>query len=134
MSSKNTVLMVLNRNHTLATTMGHILGFKKGEPTAVPRFLYQEALSIGAEPLEKADAPSLDERPAGAAPMDLAARAEAIDAAVAKIVGMNQRKDFTAAGSPSVKAVERELGYDVDGREVAAAWQRAADAKAAEQG
>lgn len=132
--ASNSVLMVLNRNHTLATTMGHILGFKKGEPIAVPRFLYKEALAIGAEALEKADAPSMENAPPGQPPTDPAERADAIDAAVAKIVEMNQRKDFTAAGAPAVKAVERELGYDVDGREVAAAWQRLADAKAAEQG
>lgn len=126
------VLLVLNRDHVLATTRGHVIAFRKGEPTNVPRVLVSEALAIGAQPADGSE-PEVpgDDKKAPKAPNDPAERGPLILAAIEKIVASNERKDFTAAGSPTVKSVERELGFDVDAREITAAWQERHDKLAA---
>lgn len=124
--------LTLNRDYVLATTKGHVIAFKKGEPTHVPASCYQDALAIGAQPADGSDPNVLEDREEGKAPTDPAERSPLILAAIEKIVASNERKDFTAAGSPTVKAVERELGFDVDSREIAAAWQEYHEKKAAQ--
>ena len=127
----NTTL-VLNRDYVLTTTMGHSIQFKKGVPTNVPPSVYQAALGIGAQPPE-GEAPNVPvEVDPTKPPTDAALRNPLILAAIEKIVAGNERKDFTAAGSPTVKAVERILGFDVDGREIAVMWQEFHDKKAAQ--
>lgn len=124
--------LTLNRDYVLTTTKGHVIAFKKGEPTHVPASCYQDALAIGAQPADGSDPNVLEDRKEGKAPADPAERSPLILAAIEKIVASNERKDFTAAGSPTVKAVERELGFDVDSREVATVWQEYHEKKAAQ--
>lgn len=124
--------LVLNRDHVLATTKGHMIAFKKGEPTHVPAAVYQDAIAIGAQPEDGSDPNVLEDKKDSKAPADPAERNPLILAAIEKIVAGNERKDFTAAGSPTVKAVEREVGFDVDAREVATVWQEYHEKKAAQ--
>jgi len=124
--------LVLNRNHTLSTLMGHTVTFKKGEPTFVPPAAYAAAIAIGAMPADGSDPNVIEDKPDSKAPADPAQRGPLILAVIEKLVAKNDRKDFTAAGSPAVKAVERELGFDVDAREVSAAWQEMHEKKAAQ--
>ena len=125
-------LLVLNRNYTLATTKGHIIHFEKGKPVHVPLAVYQEALAIGAQPPEGEDV-YVSEEPARAdnAPSDPAERAQRILDAIEKVVASNDRDDFTAAGSPTVWAISRVVGFKVQSKEVAAAWQQYHELKAA---
>ena len=90
------------------------------------------AIAIGAQPADGSDPNVLEDKKDSKAPADPAERSPLILAAVEKIVAGNERKDFTAAGSPTVKAVERELGFDVDAREIAAVWQEYHEKKAAQ--
>lgn len=122
--------LVLNRDYTLTTTKGHSVSFVKGEPTHVPAAVYADAIAIGAQPADGSDPDVLKDEKKTAAPNDPAERNPLILSAILKIVENNERKDFTAAGSPTVKAVERELGFDVDGREIAHMWQEYHDKKA----
>lgn len=123
--------LVLNRNYVLSTTKGHIISFIKGEPTYVPSAVYADAIAIGAVPEDGSDPNVLtDPTNTSKAPSDPGQRQPLILDAILKLVVTNERKDFTAAGSPAVKAVERELGFDVDAREVAEAWQKYHDGKA----
>jgi hypothetical protein len=124
--------LVLNRNYVLATTKGHTIAFEKGEPTHVPASCYQDAIAIGAQPADGSDPDVLKDEKTDKAPADPAERNPLILAAIEKIVAGNERKDFTAAGSPTVKAVERELGFDVDAREIAGVWQEYHEKKAAQ--
>ena len=125
--------LILNRDYVLATTKGHVIAFKKGEPTHVPASCYQDAIAIGAQPADGSDPNVLEDRKAdNKAPSDPAERSSLILAAIEKIVASNERKDFTAAGSPTVKAIEREVGFDVDAREVATMWQEYHEKKAAQ--
>ncbi len=131
MSKKN--VLVLNRNHVLSTKMGHTVAFEKGKNTFVPPAAYAEAIAIGAMPADGSDPNVLEETATGSkAPADPAQRGPLILTAIEQLVATNERKDFTAAGTPSVKAIERVLGFDVDGREVAAAWQEHNEKKAAQ--
>lgn len=121
--------LVLNRNYTLSTRNGHSITFVKNEPTHVPPAAYADAIAVGAQPEDGSDANLIRDEISSKAPADPSKRIPLILAAIVKLVATNTRKDFTAAGQPAVKAVERELGFDVDGREVAEAWQDYHDSK-----
>lgn len=126
---KKGCMLVLGRNHTLMTTMGHSIAFKKGVPTYVPPALYSQALAIGAlapEGEELIEAP----QEKAAEPTDPGERAALVSATIEKLVAKNRREDFTAAGSPTVGAVSAALGFKVHSREIAAAWQGYFDKKA----
>lgn len=124
--------LVLNRNYTLVTIFGHVIRFTKDEPIAVPPAAYASAVAIGAVPADGTDPDVLDDAPKPREMISPQERGEKILAAIEMLVELNNRNDFTAAGSPSVKAVERELGFDVDRREIAAQWQVFHDKQAGE--
>ena len=124
--------LVLNRNYTLATLYGHRIRFTAGEPISVPPIVYQDALAIGAQPVDGEAVDVLGEGDKDHAPVDPGARRAQITAAIELLVEENARKDFTAAGTPAAKAVEREVGFSVDAREVAEAWKAYHEAKAEE--
>ena len=115
--------LVLNRDYVLTTTKGHVIAFKKGEPTHVPAAVYQDAIAIGAQPADGSDPNVLEDKKDSKAPADPAERNPLILAAIEKIVAGNERKDFTAAGSPTVDAVSKEVGFKVSAREIAGQWQ-----------
>lgn len=123
--------LVLNRDYVLVTAKGHMIAFKKDEPVHVPAAIYQDAIAIGAQPADGSDPDVLKDENTKVHPNDPLERNPLILAAIEKIVTGNERKDFTAAGSPTVKAVEREVGFDVDAREIAAVWQEYHDKQAA---
>lgn len=124
------LLLVLNRNFTLATTKGHVIEFKKGVPTNVPKAVYQEALSIGAQPPDGSEPAVDDDKKKDAAPQDPAERNPLILAAIEALIDRNEREDFTAAGSPTVDAVSKEVGFKVAAKEIAGQWQAYHEKKA----
>lgn len=108
--------MKLNRNYRLASTLGHVLVFKKGEEIEVPDVIVREAIDIGAEFVEKEARDEVFKEPEGPpkTPVVPAERQDAILAAISAIEESNDRDDFTATGNPTMKAVERETGFKVD--------------------
>jgi len=108
--------MKLNRNYRLASTLGHVLVFKKGEEIEVPDIIVREAIDIGAEFIEKEARDEVFKEPEGPpkTPVVPAERQDAILAAISAIEESNDRDDFTATGNPTMKAVERETGFKVD--------------------
>lgn len=111
----------LNRNYTLRTPSG-VLSFIKGEPTFVPKYMERDVVAIGGEIVE-GEAPALLEPEKTLAPSPVGDdRRKQIVTAIELIVERNDSGDFTGSGSPTVKAIERILGFDVDRGEVAAAW------------
>lgn len=108
--------MKLNRNYRLASTLGHVLVFKKGEEIEVPDVIVREAIDIGAEFVEKEARDEVFKEPEGPpkTPVVPAERQDAILAAISAIEASNDRDDFTATGNPTMKAVERETGFKVD--------------------
>lgn len=111
----------LNRNYTLRTVDG-VISFEKGEPTWVPPNMEKHALSIGAEPVEPTDTTVLGDEPEQKPELDDDDRKELILTALKEIEAGNVTSNFTGAGVPTVKAVEKITGFDVDRSEVAELW------------
>lgn len=121
----NENMMVLNRNYTLTTTLGHSIQFRKGEPTHVPPMLYQAAIGIGAVRADGADPDVIKDEPRGnQPPADPLERTEAVRRAIESVVRANERFDFTAAGVPTVTAVSEVAGWKVSAREIAHEWHQ----------
>lgn len=114
---------VLNRNFVLRSMTGHSVNFVKNVPTFVPALIEREARGIGAERVDGANPDMLDPETPEVAPLSHDERAEQIRTAFALLVERNDSKDFTGAGVPSVKAVEKLVDFDVDRNEVVAMWQ-----------
>lgn len=114
---------VLNRNFVLRSMTGHSVNFVKNVPTFVPALIEREARGIGAERVDGANPDMLDPETPEAAPLSHDERAEQIRTAFALLTERNDSKDFTGAGVPSVKAVEKLVDFDVDRNEVVALWQ-----------
>lgn len=128
---------VLARNYTLVTLTGRSIEFRKGVPQHVPPDCIRAAVAIGATPadgkelnldLEGDEASRLPK-----APTEPTMRLEAIDKVIRQLIQRNDRDDFTAAGLPSPKVIERTLGWKVDAREVRAVWQDYCNEQAAIQ-
>ena len=114
---------VLNRNFVLRSMTGHSVNFVKNVPTFVPALIEREARGIGAERVDGANPDMLDPESPEVAPLSHDERAEQIRTAFALLTERNDSKDFTGAGVPSVKAVEKLVDFDVDRTEVVALWQ-----------
>ena len=130
---------VLNRNFVLRSMTGHSVNFVKNVPTFVPALIEREARGIGAERCQcprnkrhqsesvqharRANPDMLDPETPEVAPLSHDERAEQIRTAFALLTERNDSKDFTGAGVPSVKAVEKLVDFDVDRNEVVALWQ-----------
>lgn len=119
----------LNRNHTLSTTKGHSVNFKKGERTWVPSLIMQEAMACGAIPETPVDIlPEESERIV----LTDAARKEKIFAAFEKLLLRSNRGDFSASGQPHPKKLDELLGFEVDTKEREIMWH-AYNAKKADE-
>jgi len=114
---------VLNRNFVLRSMTGHSVNFVKNVPTFVPALIEREARGIGAERVDGANPDMLDPETPEVPPLSHDERAEQIRTAFALLTERNDSKDFTGAGVPSVKAVEKLVDFDVDRNEVVALWQ-----------
>ena len=116
---------VMNRNRVVETTKGHVIGFKKGEPTFVPYACYDEVQAAGAVPEEE-----IPEDPVKVAADPQGGDRDAlIAAAIEEIVLKNAREDFTAGGAPHAKVISHKVGFTVDAHERDDAWTKFNTAK-----
>lgn len=121
---------VSNRKIVVTSTQGAAIGFEKGVPTHVPKFMHAAVLEKGILPcddkgkvLDAEAAPEVaPEVKVLLAPEDAEERNAAIERAVREIFKRNSPADFTAGGTPSEKAVSLSLGWKVDQKEVRAVW------------
>jgi hypothetical protein len=112
---------VFPRDRVVASVYGHVIQFKKGEPTHVPPEMYREVVAVGGVPEEELD---LD-KPKGDGPqepVDPVERKKAIMGAFEALVLRGKREDFTAGGQPHRKALTRELGWQVMDKERDPLW------------
>lgn len=116
------------RDRTLTSKLGHVIDFKKGEPTYVPPEVWDEAIAIGATPEDELPE---EDKTNSTEPNDPVERKAAIQAAFQAIVERGAREDFAASGAPSGKAVNKQLGWTVESRERLEAWNQYVTAKAA---
>lgn len=112
----------LNRTFTLRTTSGHAIGFVKNEPVYVPKMIEREVRAIGGERVDGDNVDMIDEVIEKTPELDGDERIEQIKIAFQLLIERNDSADFTGAGVPSVKAVEKIVGFDVTRGEVAETW------------
>ncbi len=124
-------LFVLHRDYTHRSLLGRSIEFKKGVNTHVPPELVKEAVSIGAVRADGAPVDVLDpEKIAALVPVGTE-REDLICAAFDDLIATNTRADFTGNGMPSLKAMQRTLGFEVDRREIDMLWHARGDKAAA---
>jgi hypothetical protein len=119
--------MVLNRNYRLATTLGHVIVFKKNEPTRVPDILFKSVVEIGGEFVDGDAEDVFKEEQVPAQPVNPLERNEQIRKVVDAIYDKNDREDFTATGNPTLKAVSDLVGFKIDRAELAIAIKARVD-------
>ena len=110
----------LNRDMTFSSTVGISMEMKKGEFHFVPSPLVPQVVAAGGVPETEVEDEA--QAPASTIPTDPDARKKAVYTAFEVIIARNARDDFTAANSPSVDAVKRELGWSMTKRDLAEAW------------
>lgn len=117
----------LNRNHTLNTTTGHTIAFKKNELTHVPPEAVGAAVAIGAVP--ETDAPETIHM--SREPTNPAVKKAMLMAAIGQIVDAGGRDDFSGTGAPHQRAIAAIVGFSIDERERNALWDEYMQGKAA---
>jgi hypothetical protein len=125
------MLMKLHRDYVLSTSLGYSIRFVKDQPVDVPPLVIRDAVAIGAVEVESGSPPNvIEDAPRSNAPADPREREEQIYAAIKTLVARNDTDDFTAANAPKAASLSREVGYNVDRKEIGPLWQRYHDEKA----
>lgn len=114
-------LYTLHRNYLHSSTLG-VVSFVKGEETMVPPILEREIIAIGGRRVEGDSPDVLDAEKAAPIPLSFDERRDKIFTAFKLLVETNESKDFTAAGVPTVSAVNKLTGLDADRAEVVELW------------
>lgn len=109
---------VLNRNYTHRSLLGHSVEFKKGEPVFVPPILEKEVVAIGAQRVDGENPAVVEEVKKAEEVLSDDQRQDELYAAFDLLVERNDSGDFTAQGIPTVKAVEKIVGFNVEKKEV----------------
>lgn len=117
------VEMMSLRTFTLRSTTGHCIRFERQKPTQVPGHLVAECIKNGCAPTSDLDLPAEDEvTNKQVVPPSGMERSDLIGAALENIIRENERDDFTSAGQPNIKRLEKRLGFDVNKQEVIPVW------------
>lgn len=114
--------VVSNRNYTLATTKGHVVFFKKGQPKMCPNIILEDAIAVGILPTDHNDLPSDINDDVLPTEATGSARIQQIRDIIEALMRRNGRGDFTASGIPAKKVVESALGYRIDEMELGKVW------------
>lgn len=112
---------ILNRNYTLLTVDG-VISFAKGEPAWVPPHMERQATAIGAMPVSGDGIDLLEKEVEAVITPTGNDRTDQMYAAFDLLVERNDAKEFTGQGVPTIKAVEKLVGFDVDRSELVEAW------------
>ena len=119
---------VMHRDRVVASTAGHVIGFKKGEPTYVPPEARKDVMQAGGIPEDEDFDPDAEAKAKRAAentePVDPVEREKAVFAVFEKLTLRNERGDFTANGVPNAKVLKAELGWELQGRDRDVLWEQ----------
>ena len=117
-------LFTLHRNYILNTTKGYSINFKKGKPTPVPPRCIEDAVAIGAQPVDPADGDVLGEEEKAQPSMSANEKEAKVFEAFGIMKTRNERGDFTASGLPNNKRLPALLGFELTNRERDTYWQK----------
>lgn len=120
------MLFVSKRERYVASTMGHTIHFKAGEPTYVPPTMHKEIMDLGIDPVDDDYDPDAEKKAADIPmmPADPAEREAAVFQVFDKVVLRGVREEFDASGAPHLKIVTKELGWKMTQRERDALWTK----------
>lgn len=110
---------VLQKDKVVVGVWGHAIEFKKGEPTLVPKEMWEAVQAIGAIPTEELPEEVTEKSDV---PSDPGERKQLIFGAFEKIVLKGERESFTGNGSPHNKIVSQLLGFTVEPKERDKCW------------
>ena len=117
-------LFTLHRNYIMNTTKGHSIRFTKGEPVNVPPICIEDAVAIGAQPVDPTDGDVLGEEEKAQPSMTAEEREAKVFEAFGVMKTRNERGDFTASGLPNNKRLPALLGFELTNRERDSYWQK----------
>ena len=127
-------LFVLHRTHAHASLKGHIINFKKGEPTYVPPECHREVTQIGAVPVDAdGEVDLLTPVKTEQLPLSQEERTEQLVAAFVLLEERNKRKDFTGQCLPSLVALSAIVDFDPSKKKVEDIWRAYREEKGAVQ-
>lgn len=119
--------MICAVDRTIATTLGYVIEFKKGEPVHVPDRLVAQLMEAGVYPVdgEETKVAAITEEPLTAKqlePHDAEERQRRIIAMIKSLFADNKLV-FTAGGKPSPAPLSKALGFPIDAGERDIAWE-----------
>ena len=122
----------LHKTVLMSTTTGHGVNFKKGEAVWVPHVCVQQALSLGAQPvdpevLESVEVPNTP--PPAPVLLTPDQKQKAFFDAFEKLLLRSARGDFTASGLPHIKQLEPLIGFPVSQPERDDYWTKYNESK-----
>lgn len=118
-------LYTLNRTYTHRSLYGHTIGFEKNQPTWVPPGPIEiEVVKLGAEKIDGENPSVIDDDTPPKEELSAEDLELLVREAFKQIVKTNNPKDFTGAGVPAVKAVEKATGEDVDRKFIEELWSK----------
>jgi hypothetical protein len=109
---------ILNRNKVVTSLLGHAIEFKKGEPTHVPKEMWNDVIAVGAVPEHEIEEEVVKQAPV----LTGEERKEMIFAAFTVLVEKNEREAFTGNGSPHIRSLADITGFPVDAKERDTLW------------
>jgi len=113
----------LHRNYVLRTTRGHAIRFVKGEPVNVPPICVEDAIAIGAQPVDPKDGDILGEEEKPQPSLTADERKAKVFEAFSIMKTRGERNDFTASGSPDARKLPALTGFELTSKERDAFWQ-----------
>ena len=116
---------VFSRTHTHRSIHGHTIGFIKGEPTWVPPGPIElEVAGIGAERVDGEQPNLVPSAPTAKVELSAEDLEQLMREAFKELIDKNEAADFTAAGVPTVKAMEKIVGENLTARDIAELWAK----------
>lgn len=122
MSEDNKNMFVMKRAFNVSG-FGYGVEFKKDVPTFVPPLLHTEAMRCGAVALDADSVEHVKAAPIRQAEAQGETRIEAISRAMDTLVKKNERMSFGADGLPTLRAIHRMTGIDLEINERNSIWK-----------
>jgi hypothetical protein len=114
----------LHRNYIMNTTKGHSIRFVKDKPVNVPPICVEDAVAIGAQPVNPEEGDVLGEEEKVQPSLSPDEREAKVFEAFGVMKTRNERGDFTASGLPNNKRLPALLGFELTNRERDTYWQK----------
>lgn len=104
---------VFPRDRTISSVFGHSIFFPKGTPVHVPPEMHREVLAVGGVPESELDLDPPTPKNGVPEPVTPDEREAALFTAFKAMALRNKREEFTAGGLPHLKALSKELGWEI---------------------